>query len=363
MDNAHPAWLLSGVRRARKNAEITGTSRVIACFVRVIGALIVLATAFPARASNIDEAARALEQAERDDAALAFGSALAGYEKALRLDPAAPGSMLAQQRAAALRARSEGSFEPLARLERVRRDPSLSSDAAAIDDLVRAADSFRPGIVRVEAWMLAAEAYANRLGRPADAVPLWQRIARDPHADGIVAGAAARALVEHHLARGELASAEAAVELAGASADATLTRDVRRAVRRHSIHLAALGIIALVVVFASVAIGRAARSGRHLVVLARARASGRLVLAYAAYVAIAGAALASGYEHGTARPFLVFGAVLVPLLLLARAWGAAGSQAGPARGLRALLCATGALGAAFLVLEHVDVAYLEGLGL
>ena len=98
-------------------------------------------------------------------------------------------------------------------------------------------------------------------------------------------------------------------------------------------------------------------------VLQRVRASSRIVLAYAAYVAVVGALLAAGYEEGTARPFLLFGAVLVPLLLLARAWGAAGSQEPRARGMRAALCAASALGAAFLVLEHVDVAYLEGLGL
>ncbi|MDF2697492.1 MAG: hypothetical protein K0S65_5875, partial [Labilithrix sp.] len=117
------------------------------------------------------------------------------------------------------------------------------------------------------------------------------------------------------------------------------------------------------VLLALTAIARAGRAGRLDRVVARAQASSRLIVLYAAYVALAGAALATGYEEGRARPFLLFGVVLVPLLLVARAWSAAGSTRALARAARAVLCATSALAAAFLVLEHVDVAYLEGLGL
>ena len=329
--------------------------------------LLVVPAPAPARASEAEgaraRAARVLAEAERDDAELALGKALAGYDEVLRLDPSMAGAMHAQQRGAALRARSEGDFAPLTELERVRRDPALSSDPRAIDELVRAAEGFPPGLVRVEVWVLAAEAYASRLDRPDDAVPLWRRISADPRADKVVASAAARSLVEHHLERGDLAGAEAAVALVGTNADPTLVDDVRRAVRRRWVHVSATAIIGLTVVLAATAISRCIRARRHRVVLARARSSSRLVLGYAAYVALAGAALASGYEEGTALPFLLFGGVLVPLLLLARAWGAAGSQAPRARGLRAVVCAASVLGAAFLVLEHVDISYLEGLGL
>ena len=311
----------------------------------------------PARAPSV------LAEAERDDDALAFGKALAGYDEALRLAPAMAGAMRAQQRGAALRARSEGDFEPLAKLERVRRDPELSSDPSAIDDLVRAAESFPPGLVRVEVWLLAAEAYAGRLDRPGDAVPLWRRIIVDPHADEVVTRAAARSLVQHHLERGDLAAAEAALALAGSNAHPTLADEVRRAARRRWVHLSAIAVVGLTIVLATSTIGQSIRARRHRVILARARSSSRLVLGYAAYVALAGAALASCYEAGTAHPFLLFGAVLVPLLLLARAWGAAGSPAPRARGLRAIACAASALGTAFLVLEHVDVRYLQRLGL
>jgi hypothetical protein len=387
MDNAHPAWLLSGVRRAGKNEAITRASAHLAEVVLPVRLLLrrllhvdVVVLALPllllllvrpaAHAHAVDDdadtralAARLLEQAERDDADLALGKALAGYDQALRLDPSMAGAMHAQQRGAALRARSEGDFEPLAKLERIRRDPKLSSDPRAIDELVRAAETFPPGLVRVEVWMLAAEAYAGRLGRPADAVPLWRRIAADPRADRVAANGAARSLVGHHLAHGDLAGAEAAVAVLGSNADPTLARDVQRATRRHLIHLGSIAVIGLAIGLAATAIGKAIRARRHGVVVARARRSSGLVIGYAAYVAIAGAALATGYEDGTGRPFLLFGGVLVPLLLLARAWGAAGSQSRRARGSRAVLCAASALGAAFLVLEHVDVSYLEGLGL
>jgi len=89
----------------------------------------------------------------------------------------------------------------------------------------------------------------------------------------------------------------------------------------------------------------------------------KLALAYAAYVAVFGGLLASGYEAGTTRPFLYFGLVLLPIVLLARAWAAAGGESIAARGGRAALCAMSAAAAAFLVLEVVDVSFLDGVGL
>ncbi|MBX3223094.1 MAG: hypothetical protein KF795_21455 [Labilithrix sp.] len=97
--------------------------------------------------------------------------------------------------------------------------------------------------------------------------------------------------------------------------------------------------------------------------LARTRASSGLVVGYAAYVALGGAALASGYEAGRAQPFLLFGATLVPILFFARAWAAAGSTRARSRAARAAVACASALAAAFLVLEHADGDWLRGLGL
>ena len=106
-----------------------------------------------------------------------------------------------------------------------------------------------------------------------------------------------------------------------------------------------------------------ATSGSLAAVRHAVKQTSGIAAAYAAYVALGGALLASGYEAGTARPFLSFGAALVPIVLLARAWAAAGASHAAARRARASLCGLGAVAAAFLVLETVDVTFLEGMGL
>lgn len=327
--------------------------------------LVILGAATATRAS--DEglgavAARVFEQAEREDAELSFEKALAGYDEVLRLDPASANAARARARGEYLRARSEGHFEPFALVERIRREPTLAWDARAIDALVRAANGFPPGLVRVEAWTLAADAYASRMDRPEDAVPLWKRILDDPHADDVLKSASARSLVRHHLSRRDFAAAQAAAKLAGSEAAPTLTRDVRRASRRRDLCIASLGIITSVVGAAALAVAKAVRRGHERGVLERVRASRRLIFGYAAYVAIVGALLASAYQEGTARPFLLFGIWLVPLVLVARIWAAAGAKTRTARAIRAVLCAASVVCAGFLVLEHVDVSYLKGLG-
>src|SRR5687768_1762592 len=87
-------------------------------------------------------------------------------------------------------------------LDRIRADPALASDAAAIDGLVRDADASPPTVARTEAWSLAGEAYANRLGRKDDAARQWEKILADPSSDRVLAGKAARDLVTHRLAKG-----------------------------------------------------------------------------------------------------------------------------------------------------------------
>jgi hypothetical protein len=342
MDNARAAWLLSGV--------LGNPSRILGVTAIVL---------FPGRAYATD-AAEAFARAERDDAAFAFERALAEYDEAARLDPSSTTAMRASVRARDLREHSEGGFAPLTELERVRRDPRLASDRAAIDELARAAETFPPGLVRVEARMLAAEAYATRLGQPELAQPLWRSVATDPRTDKDSAAMAARSLVTYELARGDIAAAERVLATVGSNADVALARDLRRAHRRHRIHVAAIAMIVAMLLAAAVAIARAKRVA---VVLARVRKTAGVTVAYSAFVAIAGGLLASSYAAGTARPFLAFGGVLVPLLVLAQAWGAAGASTLRARIVRAAVCASGVLATAFLVLEQVDVGYLRGLGL
>ena len=304
-----------------------------------------------------------LRQAERDDDALDFAHALAHYDEGRALDPGSGRAPRAEARAATLRTHAEGEFVPYAKLERVRRDPSLSSDPRVVADLVREAESFPAGLVRVEVWVMAAEAYAHRFGRPLDAEALLGRVLADPLADRVVAQKAARDLVVLRLGRGDLAGAEDAIRSAGVRADPSLARDVRRALRRRNMHIASIAVLLAMVVLAIRAAALAVRRGGGARMRHAVARTWKLALAYAAWVAVGGALLASGYEAGTTKPFVYFGIVLVPIVLLARAWAAAGSESAGARGGRAALCAMGALAAAFLVLEGVDVTFLDGMGL
>jgi hypothetical protein len=238
--------------------------------------------------------------------------------------------------------RAEQEARAQAELERTRRDPFV--DVAAIDRLMNAAEAFPPGIVQLEAWMFGAETYA-RLGRKDLAAPLWRRVARGE--EPVLRAAAATALVQDEIARGDLERARQ-----DAGGDPGLLRKVRVAERRHRVHFASIAVIAATFVLGTIAVVRARRVASRISLVS--------ILAVDAYV-IAGGFLATRYEGGTARPFLYLGLALLPILLLARAWGAAGSGRWRARALRAALSAASALGAAFLVLEHVDV--LEGLGL
>ena len=334
---------------------------LVAAFVGLV-ALSSQALAQPNEPSR-ERADAVLRQAEKDDEALELGRALGRYDEGRALDPGSSRAPRAEARAGMLRAHAEGDFVPYAMLERVRRDPALSSDPRVVDELVRAAETFPPGLVRIEVWALAAEAYAHRFGRPLEAEALLRRVLGDQRADRIVAQKAARDLVTLCLARGDLAGADAAVRLAGTRADPRLERDVRRAVRRRSLHHASIGVLLAMVLLAARAWLVATRRGPAGRVRAALASTWKMALAYAAYVALGGALLASGYESETSKPFLWFGVVLVPILLLARAWAAAGGETRAARGGRATLCAMGALSAAFLVLEGLDVALLEGFGL
>lgn len=345
-----------------------------AAFGAVLVAAVLFATVGTAHAAVPEDArdagdtrARAeamLKSAELDDEAFAFGRALARYDEGRALDPGSRLAPRAEARAAMLRAHAEGDFAPYVKLERVRREPALSSDPRAIEELVREAESFPSGLVRVEVWVLAAEAFAHRFDRPADAEALLRRVVIDPKTDPVVAQKAARDLVMLRLARRDLAGAEEAAHLAGARADATLLRDVERSIRRRSLHRVAIGALVVMIALAGRALYAATRRAGGATRLRAALAgTWRVALGYAAYIALGGAMLASGYEAGTSKPFLYFGVVLVPIVLLARAWAASGAAGRAARSGRAVLCGAAALAAAFLVLETVEVAFLEGMGL
>jgi tetratricopeptide (TPR) repeat protein len=299
-------------------------------------------------------------RATKLDESFDFRAALELYDLVRTRYPSSRDAPQAEARAAELRAHSQGDFEPLKRLERVKRDPALASSREAIDALVRDAEGFPPGRVRIEAWSLAAEAYARRLGQPELALPLYERIVDEAKDDPVSVRHAAREAIAILTARGDF---DRARDVARRAHDPKLQADVARVVRRRQLHLACIFVLVCAVAMAGAAWAAAARAGAIMRVLGAAKKIAPLALGYAAYVGGVGALLATSYEGGTMRPFVLFGVALGPVLLFARAWSAAGRATRGARAGRAAVCAAAALATAFLLLESVDVAYLEGLGL
>lgn len=343
-------------------------------FVVVLFALLVAAVARadePSRADleraadgTGDPAAEALfTLAQLDERDLEMARALARYKESLARSPSSRYAQRASTRASWLSARAEGDFVPLVRLERVRRDPAQANDPAAIDALARDAEAFPPGTVRVEAWMLVAEAWVGRMNRHADAVALFRRVVADPKTDPLTARQAAREIVETAIADGRLDAAVAAAHELSTRLDPAFVTSVERQSRRRAIHAGATGVVAVFVALVAVALALAKRRARADAVTTALRAGATSSLAFAAFVGVAGSVLASQYEAGNAKPFLLFAAAVAPLALGARLWGAAGAQGRAARLARALVSAAATVAAAFLVLERVDPVYLEGFGL
>jgi hypothetical protein len=279
---------------------------------------------------------------------------------------AAPNSRWAQRasdRIDWLRARSEGDFAPLARLERVRRDPALSSDPAAVAELARDADAFPPGTVRVEARMLVAEAWLGRLHRPEDALAQLRKVRDDPKADPLTARLAERELVDALVAEGRLDEAAAEARARANRLDPRFVRQTVRLVRRRSLRWTAVGALAGFVGLAGLALARATRRGAIGAAGRAVRSIAPIAVAFALYVGCAGGELASQYESGNSSPFIALAAAVLPILLLARAWGAVGSAGRAARAGRSLLCAATVVAAAFVLLDAMNPAYLEGFGL
>lgn len=318
------------------------------------------------RAANDDGDALAealFRLGEMDEGEGAFVQALAHDRACITAAPDTRWAVRAAERIDWLRARSEGDFTPLARLERVRRDPALASDSAAIDALARDADAFPPGTVRVEARMLVAEAWLGRMRRPTEAIAELRNVADDPAADPLTASLAERELVEALAASGKVGEAAAEAHAHANLLDAGYVRSVDRLVQRKWVRRAAVAVLAAFFALAALALVHAQRRrafrevARALVVLAP------VAVLFAAFVAVVGAVLASRYESGNARPFLLLGAEALPLVLIARAWSAVGSPLPVARVARAALCGATLLAAAFVLLDMVSPEYLEGFGL
>jgi hypothetical protein len=300
------------------------------------------------------EAEATYERAASDDDALHFAAALAGYERSIAILPSHRWAQRAETRITFLKDHAEGDFAPLVTLETVRRTPGATKDPARIAALAAAARTFPHGAVRGEALFVCGEAWLTELNDRSAAEAAFEETLAEPKVGPVLRNQAAARLVDGALARGDLERARTFAEKAS---DPTLAARVAVALRRSKLHVGALALLAL---FAAFAVGAIVR-GR-----ARVREARRFLpwaVGLVLWLGGAGAFLATRYERGNAAPFLAFAAVLLPIVLLARAWGVA-SDGGPARRAgRALLAASAVFAAAFLLLERIDPRYLEGFGL
>ena len=325
----------------------------------VFGALLACLVSRVARADDRRDSEALYQQAEKEDQALDFKNALAHYEASSQRLPSSRTTPRANRRAAELRTHSEGDFAPFVRLETVRRSPRLADDPVVIDALVKDAAGFPPGKVRVEARMLAAEAYAGRLGRKDDALPLLRLVMLDPNAEVLTAREAATELVAAYVARNDFASALDIADAHGNLLQPTAARDIRRLMRRGPLRVLAGADLAALLVLALIAL---AGNHRRLALRAAGGVTPMAIL-FAATATLVGGFLASRYEQASPYPFTKMLAWMVGVIVVARIGSGGGSPKLPARVFRAVLAFAGVFAAAFLLLDKMDPVYLAGFGL
>jgi len=300
---------------------------------------------------------------ELDEADGAFAQAMVDDRSAIDAAPNTRWALRASDRIDWLRARSEGAFAPLTRLERVRRDPAASSDPATVDALARDLESFPPGAVRVEARMLVAEAWVGRMHRPADAIGELRQVSEDPKADPLTQRLAERELVDALVATGRIDDAAAEVTTHKNRLDPRFAKQVGRLIIRRTVRWGSLAVLVAFALLVIVGLVRAGMRRKLGLAASELRKLSPVAALFVGFVALAGGLLASKYESGNAAPFLLLGAGVLPLLLVARAWSAVGSQARAARAARALLCGATVIAAAFTLLDWFGPQYLPGFGL
>ena len=316
-----------------------------------------------AASGDSKKAALALYQlGTMDDDAFRFASALARFDASLVRDPSHRYALRARNRGDTLRAHSEGDFEPYAELERIRRDHVAARDPAALDKLVADANGFPPGLVRVEARMLAGDAFLAQRNY-AKALPLLELVITDPKVDPISFHQASHELVDAYLANEDPDSAARIAAIP--REDPGLAKKVKIWRRRKSGRGIANDVLATFAIACFVAVARAIRRGELDVVKRTLRKFTPLAILFAIWIGAFGGILASSYESGNEAPFVVLAIIALPIFLLARAWGASSPNASlPFRLGRAALTAAAMLAAAFVVLSSMkDGMYLGGFGL
>ncbi len=317
---------------------------------RVARALLILAFASSlASAARADAADDEFAAAVDAEARLELSRAVDGYRAALRARPSASFALRARARLDDLEARGEGDYAPLAALLRVRRDPARASDPGELRALLRLSETFPPGLVRQETWLLTAEGLTRRAGLPGEGLPPAMKLLSDERAPVVLRAAALSVAVASKQALGDHAGAAALARAHRALSPviaARFDRDDRRARLRH-LALAVLAVTGVAGAWGLARAGRsAARPGLRALTFLLVAASSALVL----------------HLYDTAlspRPFLLLAA---GGLLVERAVSAARAAGAPRVGL--LTLGVGAvLALAYLSLASAEADLLGDFGL
>jgi hypothetical protein len=188
-----------------------------------------------------------------------------------------------------------------------------------------------------------------------------RNLASDPRNDVLLRRSAATRLVVGLADVGDFEAAEAAAREFAHNIDPQAIEHVRAVRRRGRVHVAALG--ALGVTLGLLVTSLVARRRLVMGALPTVRRIAPVVAFFFGYAGAVGGYLATTYENGSAYPFLVFAAVMLPFVMILRMWSAVGSPRLAARASRGIVAVAATLAVGFLVVEQVNPSFLEGFGL
>ena len=251
---------------------------------------------------------------------------------------------------------------PLEQLERARRTPDIEHNIGALEALLGASASFPNGRVRGEAKLLVGLAFAINATHRARASAILEEVVNDVFAAPSTRKQALRSNAEL-LWEIDVREGIRTVSRHREIASLELIMDAAKRERRFWAHRIAIGFVFFFGGNALFAILRGAKGRRFIGATLRKRAVRSI--AFGAFVGATGAIGVSFYERGHALPFLLLGGAISAIAVFADAWRIAGAgQKGerPRSVLRASLSIAATLSAAFLILESIDVRYLEAFG-
>lgn len=188
-----------------------------------------------------------------------------------------------------------------------------------------------------------------------------RNLASDPRNDVLLRRTAATRLVVGLADAGDFEAAEAAAHVFAHNIDPQAIEHVRAVRRRGRVHVAAVG--ALAVALGLLLTTLVARRRAILGALPTVRGVAPLVVFFFGYAGAVGGYVATSYENGSAAPFLLFAAVMVPFAMMLRVWSAVGSPRPAARALRGVAAVAGTLAVGFLVVERVNPTFLQNFNL